>query len=129
MKGYVANIEKKTIKNKFFREVLFTSKNLQLVVMTLKPSEDIGLEIHPKVDQFFRIEKGKGKVVMEGESQRVEAGDVFIVPQGTHHNVINTSKTKSLKLYTLYSPPNHRDGVVHKTKQEAESDKTDIPGK
>ncbi len=129
MKGFIENIERKTIKNKYFRQVLFTSKNLQLVVMALKPGEEIGLEIHEKVDQFFRIEEGKGRVIIEGKSKSVGDGDAFIVPQGTHHNLVNTSNTKKLRFYTLYSPPNHRDGVIHKIKQEAESDQTDIPEK
>jgi mannose-6-phosphate isomerase-like protein (cupin superfamily) len=129
MKGYLANIEKITLKNKYFRQVLFTSQNLQLVVMALKPGEEIGLEIHDKVDQFFRVETGKGRVIIEGKSKAIAAGDAFIVPQGLHHNVINTSKNKRLQLYTLYSPPNHRDGVIHKIKQEAEADQTDIPPK
>ena len=129
MKGYFINIEKTTLKNKYFRQVLYTATNFQLVVMALKPGEEIGLEIHDKVDQFFRVEEGKGRVIIEGKSKTIAAGDAFIVPQGLHHNVVNTSKNKKLKLYTLYSPPNHRDGVIHKIKQEAESDQTDIPGK
>ncbi len=127
MNGYVGNIENKTLKNKFYRQVLFTAKNMQLVVMALQPGEDIGVEIHKKVDQFFRIEEGEGKVVMNGAGKKVKAGDAFIVPQGTEHDVINTSRTTMLKLYTIYTPPNHRDGVVHKTKQAAEADTTDIP--
>jgi mannose-6-phosphate isomerase-like protein (cupin superfamily) len=132
MTGYVAHIEKKTLKNKYFRQVLFTAKNLQLVVMALKPSEDIGMEVHLKVDQFFRIEEGAGKVIINGVSKKFKAGDVIIVHQGTSHNIINTSKTDWLKLYTIYTPPNHRDGVIHKTKKDAEKaeiDNTDIPPK
>jgi mannose-6-phosphate isomerase-like protein (cupin superfamily) len=127
MKGYVANIENKTSKNKYFRQVLFTAKNMQLVVMALGPGEEIGLEMHKKVDQFFRVEEGEGKVIMNGAAKKFKAGDAFIVPQGTHHNVVNTSKTAWLKLYTIYTPPNHRDGVVHKTRQAAEADTTDKP--
>jgi len=125
MVGYVNNIEEKTVKNKYFRQVLFTAKNMQLVVMTLQPSEDIGIETHAKVDQFFRIEEGEGQVVMNGVSKKFKAGFALIVPQGTKHNIINTSKTKTLKLYTIYTPPNHPDGKVHKTKKEAMADEHD----
>ena len=125
MTGFKTNIEEKTLKNRYFRQVLYTAKNMQLVVMALQPSEDIGMEVHPKVDQFFRVEEGEGKVVMNGASQKVKAGDVFIVPQGTEHNVINTSKTAMLKLYTIYAPPNHPDGKIHKTKKDALADKHD----
>lgn len=125
MTGYKTNIETKTLKNKYFRQVLFTAKNMQLVVMSLLPSEDIGMETHPKVDQFFRVEEGEGKVVMNGTAQKVKAGDVFIVSQGTEHNVINTSKTIPMKIYTIYSPPNHPDGKVHKTKKDAMADEHD----
>ena len=125
MTGYVTNIEKKTLENNYFRQVLFTAKNLQLVVMALQPSEDIGEEVHSNVDQFFRIEEGEGEVVMNGVRSKFTAGDVFIIPQGTKHNVINTSTVKMLKLYTIYTPPNHRDGIVHKTKKDAMADETD----
>ena len=101
MTGYKTNIEKMTLENIYFRQVLYTATNMQLVVMALQPSEDIGVEVHPKVDQFFRVEEGEANVVMNGVSQDVKAGDVFIVPQGTEHNVINTSKTAMLKLYTI----------------------------
>jgi mannose-6-phosphate isomerase-like protein (cupin superfamily) len=125
MTGYKTNIEKKTLENTYFRQVLYTAKNMQLVVMALQPSEDIGVEVHPKVDQFFRIEEGEANVVMNGISQDVKAGDVFIVPQGTEHNVINASKTAMLKLYTIYTPPNHPDGKIHKTKKDAMADEHD----
>jgi len=125
MTGFKTNIEEKTLKNTYFRQVFYTAKNMQLVVMALQPSEDIGVEIHPKVDQFFRVEEGEGKVVMNGVSQEVKSGDVFIVPQGTEHNVINTSKTAMLKLYTIYAPPNHPDGKIHKTKKDAMADEHD----
>ncbi len=125
MTGYKTNIEGKTLNNTYFRQVLYTAKNMQLVVMALQPSEDIGVEVHPKVDQFFRIEEGEGKVVMNGASQEVKAGDVFIVPQGTEHNVINTSSTTMLKIYTIYAPPNHPDGKIHKTKKDAMADEHD----
>lgn len=127
MTGYVGNIEEKTMKNKYFREVLFTAKNMQLVVMSLLPLEDIGMEVHKKVDQFFRIESGEGKVLMNGKSSKVKAGDVFIVPMGTEHNVINISKDKAIKLYTIYTPPNHRDKTIHKTKKDAMADEKDHP--
>ena len=125
MTGFKTNIEGKTLNNTYFRQVLYTAKNMQLVVMALQPSEDIGVEVHPKVDQFFRVEEGEGKVVMDGVSQEVKAGDVFIVPQGTEHNVINTSSTAMLKLYTIYTPPNHPDGKIHKTKKDAMADEHD----
>jgi mannose-6-phosphate isomerase-like protein (cupin superfamily) len=125
MTGFMTNIEEKTLKNTYFRQVLYTAKNMQLVVMALQPSEDIGVEVHPKVDQFFRVEEGEAKVVMNGVSQKVKAGDVFIVPQGTEHNVINASSTALLKLYTIYTPPNHPDGKIHKTKKDAMADEHD----
>jgi len=122
MTGYIGPIEKLTEKNKYFRQVLFTGKYAQLVVMSLKPGEEIGNEVHPKVDQFFRIESGKGRFVFNGkEKHDAKAGDAVIVPAGTWHNVINTSKTDALKLYTLYSPPNHPAGTIHKTKMDAEA--------
>ncbi len=121
MKHYHANIEKETLENSFFRKVLFTGKFSQLVVMSLKPGEEIGNEIHENVDQFFRIEQGEAKVVLNnGEVEFVVKEDeVFIVPAATWHNVINFGD-KELKLYTIYSPPNHPDGTIHKTKEEAE---------
>ena len=119
MKGYFENIEKVTLKNNYFRKVLYTGKHVQLVVMSLKPKEDIGLEVHKGVDQFFRFEQGEGNVVIDGEEFKVSADDVVIVPEGSSHNITNTSTT-DLKLYTIYSPPNHPDGTIHKTKKEAE---------
>ncbi|MGD8744108.1 MAG: cupin domain-containing protein [Candidatus Woesebacteria bacterium] len=120
MDFYHSNIEKETIKNKNFRKVLFTGNHNQLVVMSLKPGEDIGKEIHDGVDQFFRVEKGRAKFVVDGKETVVKEDEVAIVPAGSEHNVINASKTKDLKLYTIYSPPNHPDGTVHKNKKEAE---------
>jgi mannose-6-phosphate isomerase-like protein (cupin superfamily) len=121
MTGFVGKLEILTIKNKYFRKVLFTGKHAQLVVMCLKPGEEIGNEVHRNVDQFFRIEEGDAKFVFGGkETHTVHASDAVVVPAGTYHNVINTSKTKQLKLYTVYSPPNHPDGTIHKTKAEAE---------
>lgn len=119
MKGYADNIEIKTLGNKFFRQVVFTGHNCQVVLMSLGPGEEIGMEVHHKVDQFFRFEKGTGKVIIDGEEHEVKDGWAVVVPQGSMHNVINTSKTDDLKLYTIYSPPNHPDGTIHKTKAEA----------
>jgi mannose-6-phosphate isomerase-like protein (cupin superfamily) len=122
MTGFVGDIEKLTEKNNYFRQVLFTGKYTQLVVMCLQPGEEIGNEVHNTVDQFFRIEEGEAKFVFNGsEEHKVHEDDAVIVPAGTFHNVINTSNDEKLKLYTLYSPPNHPDGTVHKTKAEAEA--------
>jgi mannose-6-phosphate isomerase-like protein (cupin superfamily) len=121
MTGYAGSIEKQTMENTYFRQVLFTGKHAQLVVMCLRPGEEIGNEVHPTVDQFFRIEQGEAEFVFgEKEKRLVHDGDAIVVPAGTYHNVINASKTTPLKLYTIYSPPNHPDGTVHKTKAEAE---------
>ena len=122
MTGYVGPIEKATLDNRFFRKVLFTGKYSQLVVMCLQGGEEIGNEVHSNVDQFFRIEEGNAKFVFnEKEEHLVGDGDAVVVPAGTFHNVINTSSSKTLRLYTLYSPPNHPDGTVHKTKAEADA--------
>jgi mannose-6-phosphate isomerase-like protein (cupin superfamily) len=122
MIGYVGSIEKQTLKNTYFREVLFTGKHSQLVVMCLQAGEEIGDEVHPNVDQFFRIEQGEAKFVLnENEEHLVREGDAVVVPGQTYHNVINTSKTAELKLYTIYSPPNHPAGTIHKTKAEADA--------
>jgi len=122
MTGYVGPIEKQTLKNDYFRQVLFTGKHTQLVVMCLQPGEEIGNEVHESVDQFFRIEAGEAKFVFNGKEEHfVRDAEAVVVPAGTFHNVINTSKTKALRLYTLYSPPNHPDGTIHKTKAEAEA--------
>ncbi len=127
MKGFVTNIEKDSIENDYFRKVLYTSKNLQLVLMSLRPMEDIGEEVH-ELDQFIRVEAGVGKSVLDGEERELEDGVAVVVPAGTKHNIINTSADRPMKLYTLYSPPNHRDGVLHKTKAEAESDEEHFDG-
>lgn len=121
MSGYHTNIEEETLKNNNFRKVLYTGKYHQLVVMSLLPGEEIGNEIHQNVDQFFRVEHGQAKVVLQNgqEEFTVAEDEVFIVPAGTWHNVINTGD-KDLKLYTIYSPPNHPEGTIHKTKKEAE---------
>ena len=121
MKGYVINIEKASVENDNFRKVLYTAKNSQLVVMSLKPGEEIGTEIH-QLDQFIRIESGKGKTVLNGVEHQIEDGYAVVVPSGVEHNIINTSEDQEMKLYTVYSPPNHGDGVVHKTKTEAMAD-------
>ncbi len=120
MKGFFTNIEKETLENENFRKVLYTSKYSQLVLMNLKPNEEIGEEIHPENDQFFRFEKGEGKVIIDGNEYPVIDGSAIIVPAGAKHNVVNTSSTESLKLYTIYAPPHHKDGIIRKTKEEAE---------
>jgi len=125
MTGYVGDIEKLTLANSYFRQILFTGAHSQLVVMCLQPKEEIGAEVHPNVDQFFRVEKGQGKVVMSGEEYAIADGDAIVVPAGTEHNVINVSGKQPLKLYTIYSPAQHKDGIVHKTKAEAMADETD----
>ncbi len=122
MTGYTGPIEALTEKNHYFRQVLFTGKHTQLVVMCLQKGEEIGNEVHPKTDQFFRIEKGEAKFILNGSEEHIVGpGDAVVVPAGTYHNVINASKTRQLKFYTLYSPPNHPDGTVHKTKAEADA--------
>ncbi len=127
MAGYVANIEEKTLQNDFFREVLFTAPHSQLVVMSLLPNEEIGMEVHSDVDQFLRIEEGEGKAILNGEEHIISDGFAIVVPAGTEHNVINTSSDKKLKLYTIYSPAEHRDKTIHKTKAEALADTEDHP--
>jgi len=121
MTGYFGSIEEQTLKNRYFRQVLFTGKHAQLVVMSLRAGEEIGNEVHPSVDQFFRVEKGEFKFVLDNgkETHVAKDGDAVIVPAGAWHNIVNVSKGDS-KLYTIYSPPNHPDGTVHKTKAEAE---------
>ncbi len=122
MTGYVGSIEKETLDNSYFRRVLFTGKHCQLVVMCLQPGEEIGNEVHPDVDQFFRIEQGSAKFIFNGkEKHLVHASDAVVVPAGTYHNVVNTGRKKLLKLYTIYTPPQHPDGTIHKTKAEAEA--------
>ena len=122
MKGFIQNIENLTKENSNFRKVLYTAKYNQLVLMSLKPMEDIGMEVHNNTDQFFRVDSGKGKVVLDGVETLIEDGFAVVVPAGTQHNLINTSETEDLKLYTIYSPAHHHDGVIHLTKQEAEVD-------
>jgi mannose-6-phosphate isomerase-like protein (cupin superfamily) len=128
MKGYNANIEKDTLENTNFRKVLYTGKNCQLVLMSLKPLEEIGMEVHEENDQFFRFESGAGKAVIDGNEYVLADGSVIIVPAGAEHNIINTSETEDLKLYTIYSPPHHKDGVVRATKTLAEADSPEFDG-
>ena len=127
MKGFVQNIEDIAVKNNNFRQVLYTARNSQLVVMSLKPKEEIGMEVH-KLDQFFRVEEGTGEAVLDGVHTKISAGFAVLVPAGTNHNIINTG-SGPMKLYTLYAPPNHRDGVVHHTRAEAEMDNEHFDGK
>jgi len=128
MKGFHTNIEKETLENGNFRKVLYTGKHSQLVLMSLAPSEEIGMEVHPDNDQFFRFEKGVGKAIIDGNEYELANGDVIIVPAGAQHNIINTSAEEELKLYTLYSPAHHKDGVVRATKTEAEADSPEFDG-
>ena len=118
MVGYVTNIEKDTLENEDYRRVLFTGRNTQLVLMTLRPGEEIGRETHEEHDQFIRVESGTGSVILNGEKHRLEDGVAVVIPAGTEHNVVNTSKDDPLRLYTLYSPPEHPDGTVHRTKAD-----------
>lgn len=127
MKGFVQNIEGLALENADFRRVLYTAKNCQLVIMALKPKEEIGAEVH-KLDQFFRVEAGTGEAVLDGVRTAIQPGFAVLVPAGAKHNIINTGSV-ALKLYTLYAPPNHRDGVVHHTKDEAEADKEHFDGR
>lgn len=124
MAGYVVNIEEKTMQNEYFREVLFTDPKSQLVIMSLLPNEDIGVEVHD-VDQFLRVEKGEGKAILNGEEHTIGDGFAIVVPAGTEHNIINTSASEKLKLYTIYSPAHHKDKTIHKTKAEAQADTKD----
>ncbi|MEY4440432.1 MAG: hypothetical protein RLY49_58 [Candidatus Parcubacteria bacterium] len=127
-KGYKENIEKFTVDNSNFRKVLYTGAHIQLVLMSLVPGEDIGLEVHTDNDQFFRFEKGEGKVIVGETEYIVGDGDTVIVPAGTQHNVINTSSVEELKLYTIYAPSHHKDGIIRKTKQEAIENEEDFDG-
>ena len=120
MTGYHTDIEKKSLENDFFREVLFTGPHSQLVVMALKPGEEIGRETHPDTDQFIRVEAGEGKAILDGQEYMLADGSAIVIPAGAEHNVINTSSVEPLKLYTVYTPPEHPDGTVHKTKAEAD---------
>jgi mannose-6-phosphate isomerase-like protein (cupin superfamily) len=128
MKGYAINIEKETLVNENFRKVLYTSEHSQLVLMNLKPKEEIGMEVHPDNDQFFRFEKGQGKCIIDGNEYELKDGTAIVVPAGAEHNIINTSASDELKLYTIYSPAHHKDGVVRMTKEEAEANGPEFDG-
>lgn len=127
MKGFAQNIERVAVENQEFRRVLYTARNCQLVVMSLQPKEEIGAEVH-QLDQFFRVEEGTGEAVLDGVRHAISDGFALVVPAGANHNIINTGNV-ALKLYTLYAPPNHRDGVVHHTRDEAEADSEEFDGK
>ncbi len=127
MKGFVQDIETLAAKNGEFRRVLYTARNCQLVVMSIDPKGEIGMEVH-KLDQFFRVEEGTGEAILDGVTTDICAGFAVLVPAGTNHNIVNTGNVP-LKLYTLYSPPNHRDGIVHHTRDEAEADNEHFDGK
>ncbi len=128
MKGFNADIEKETLENENFRKVLYTGKHSQLVLMCLKPNEEIGMEVHADNDQFFRFEKGQGKCVIDGNEYELKDGSAIIVPAGAQHNIINTSGVEELKLYTIYSPAHHKDGVIRATKEEAGKDSPEFDG-
>lgn len=128
MKGFNANIEKDTLGNNDFRRVLYTGKHSQLVLMCLQPNEEIGMEVHPDNDQFFRFEAGQGKCIIDGNEYAVSDGSAIVVPAGAEHNVINVSATETLKLYTIYSPAHHKDGIVRATKAEAVANEAEFDG-
>jgi len=128
MKGYSTNIEKDTLENNNFRKVLYTGKYSQLVLMSLGPKEEIGMEVHEENDQFFRFEKGRGKCVIDGNEYDLKDGTAVVVPAGARHNIINTSDAEELKLYTIYSPAHHKDGIIRATKEEAESNGAEFDG-
>ncbi|MDD5626059.1 MAG: cupin domain-containing protein [Patescibacteria group bacterium] len=129
MKGFNANIEKDTLENKNFRKVLYTGKHSQLVLMSLLPKEEIGMEVHNDNDQFFRFEAGQGKVIIDGNEYEVGNGTAIVVPAGAEHNVVNISDVEDLKLYTIYSPAHHKDGIIRATKKEAETNGEEFDGK
>lgn len=128
MKGFSINLEEATLANDNFRKVLYTSKHSQLVLMSLKPLEDIGMEVHEENDQFFRFESGQGKCIIDGNEYELSDGVTAIVPAGAQHNIINTSETEDLKLYTIYSPAHHKDQIVRATKKEAEANEAEFDG-
>jgi len=121
MKYFIGDIEHETLENDLYRKVLFTAKNSQLVLMHLRPGKEIGMEVH-ELDQFIRVEAGSGKVMLDGEEHTIQDGTAVVIPAGTNHNVINTSNQEGLKLYSIYSPPEHKIGTVHRTKQEGDAD-------
>ena len=120
MTGFVTNLEEKTMQNAYFRQVLYTAPHSQLVVMAISPGEDIGMEVHPQHDQFIRIESGTGKAILNGEESVLADGSAVVIPAGTQHNIVNTGSSV-MKLYTVYSPPEHRDGIIHETKADAQA--------
>jgi Mannose-6-phosphate isomerase len=128
MKGFSTNIEEATLENNNFRKVLYTSKYSQLVLMSLRPGEEIGMEVHEENDQFFRFEQGQGKCIIDGNEYKLGDGVAVVVPAGAQHNVINTSEMEDLKLYTIYSPAHHKDGIVRTTKEEAEANEAEFDG-
>ena len=128
MKGYTTNIEKDTLENNNFRKVLYTGKHSQLVLMSLAPKEEIGMEVHEENDQFFRFEKGRGKCIIDGNEYELKDGVAVVVPAGAEHNIINTSTTEELKIYTIYSPAHHKDGIMRATKVEAEDNEAEFDG-
>ena len=129
MKGFKTAIENDAIGNTNFREVLYTSKYCQLVLMSLRPREEIGMETHQSTDQFFRVERGYGKCFIDGNEYELRDGDAVVVPSGALHNIVNISDTEELKLYTIYSPPHHKDGILRATKEEAEANEAEFDGK
>ena len=129
MKGFVQDIEQLTRDNQNFRHVLYTGKHSQLVVMNLRPQEEIGFEVHEDTDQFFRCEKGEGKCIIDANEYTIKDGFAIIIPAGAKHNIINTSTSESLQLYTIYSPAHHQDGIIHTTKAQAEADDEEFDGK
>lgn len=128
MKGFNADIEKSTLENDMYRKVLYTGKHTQLVLMRLRPKEEIGMEVHEENDQFFRFETGEGKCIIDGHEYALKDGSAIVVPAGARHNIINTSSSDDLKLYTLYSPPHHKDGIVRASKAEAEANEAEFDG-
>ena len=129
MKGFKSNIERDSLKNENFRKVIYSGKHLQVVLMSLKPGEEIGLETHPSTDQFFRFEGGKGKCIIDGNEYKIENGDAIVIPAGSKHNVINTDSVEEFKMYTIYAPPQHKDGLINATKKDAEKKDVKFDGK
>lgn len=129
MKGFKTEIENEAVANTNFRKILYTANHCQLVLMSLRPGEEIGMETHQSNDQFFRVEKGHGKCLIDGHEYELNDGDAVVVPSGAKHNIINLSETENLKLYTIYSPPHHKDGIIRATKQDAETNEAEFDGK
>jgi mannose-6-phosphate isomerase-like protein (cupin superfamily) len=127
MNGYIANIERESLDNENFRKVLYTGKNSQLVLMSLSPKEEIGMEVHT-LDQFIRVESGQGRAILDGKETQISDGFAIVIPAGAQHNIVNDSETEKMKLYTIYSPAHHKDGIVRETKDEAEHNEADFDG-